>query len=269
MQDAARIDALRARLAGRACEAAPPDRLLVVMAGGAVGSAAPAVASFLVAHVARFSLDGDRLLLDDADLDAPARTALLFEAALRLRDAGLVWGWRDEQLDVRPGPDAAPIARIERAACRALGITTIAVHLNAFAADGRMWVARRAKHKQIDPGKWDNLVGGMVPAGESEPEALRREATEEAGLDLAPLKLLRGGRVHVQRVVAEGFQSEIVQVFDATLPPDVALGNRDGEVAAIEARPIESVVAAIERDEFTLEAALVVLDTLTRQAQRG
>jgi hypothetical protein len=49
----------------------------------------------------------------------------------------------------------------------------------------------------------------------------------------------------------------------------VALGNRDGEVAAIEARPIESVVAAIERDEFTLEAALVVLDTLTRQAQRG
>ncbi|MGE5336191.1 MAG: DUF4743 domain-containing protein [Gemmatimonadota bacterium] len=261
-----RLRALQAGLLARARQPAPPDWLPVVMAGAEVGIAHPDVASFLATHEPRFVLLDYRLVLEDADLDLRARTALLFDAAARLRDAGLLRGWRDESLDVRPAPDALPIAAIERAACRTLGITTTAVHLNAFTPTGDMVVARRADHKQIDPGRWDNLVGGMVPAGESELDALAREAHEEAGLDLAGLAVVRGGRVHVTRVVAEGFQSEIVQVFDAALPAHAQMRNIDGEVAAIEVRPIDAVVAAIERDEFTLESALVALDALLRRA---
>lgn len=257
---------LQDRLLARAQQPPPDDWLPVVMAGAAVGVAGPDVANFLAAAEPRCLLLDDRFVFDDDDLDPRARSALLHDAASKLRDAGLVRGWRDELLDVRAAPDTPPLATIERAACRALGITTTAVHLNAYAFDGRLWVARRAAHKQIDPGLWDNLVGGMVPAGESDLDALAREAQEEAGLHIGPLAIVRGGRVHVTRRVPEGFQSEIVQIFDARLAADAAPSNRDGEVERIEAREVADVIAAIERDEFTLEAALVTLDALLRSA---
>jgi ADP-ribose pyrophosphatase YjhB (NUDIX family) len=264
--DVARLRALQARLLARAQQPAPRDWLPVVMAGAEVGMASPEVASFLASSTPHFVLADYRLLLLDDGLDAKRRSALLHDVALRLRDAGLLRGWRGEALDVRPTTGEAPIAVIERAACRTLGITTTAVHLNAFTSGGELVVARRAAHKQIDPGLWDNLVGGMVPAGETEEQALSREAQEEAGLDLAGVAPVRGGRVHVTRRVPEGLQSEIVQVFDAALPVGIELRNQDGEVAAIEARPLDSVVEAIEHDEFTLESALVTLDALLRRA---
>ncbi len=266
MIDPDQLRQMQARLLVRAQQPPPHDWLPVVIAGSEVGVASPEVASFLAAETPHFALTDYRLVLLDDELDAARRSALLHDCALRLRDAGLLRGWRDEPLDVRADPDAAPVARIERAACRTLGITTTAVHLNAFTPDGALIVARRAAHKQIDPGLWDNLVGGMVPAGESELLALQREAIEEAGLDLGPFTPARGGRVQVTRRVPEGFQSELVQVFDVTLPDDVELRNQDGEVAAIERRRAASVLEAIERDEFTLESALVTLDTLLRRA---
>jgi len=264
--DTAALRALQSPLLARARQSAPADWLPVVMAGAEVGVANPDIASFLANHVQRFLLLDYRLVLDDDDLDTTTRSALLFDAASRLRDAGLIWGWRNEQLDVRPAPDADPVATIERSACRALGVTTHAVHLNAFTHGGDLVLARRAPHKQIDPGLWDNLVGGMVPAGESEVDALAREAHEEAGLDIAPLTLVRGGRVQIARVVPEGFQSEMVQVFDAVLPPGTVPHNNDGEVAAFATRGATDVLAAIERGEFTLESALVALDALLRRA---
>ncbi len=262
---APRIDALRALLAMRAADPPPDDWLPVVVGGHEVGVAHPDIATFLGTEVHHFVLLDYRLVLEDEGLDAAGRSALLARAALALRDAGLLHGWRDELLDVRPHPDQPPVATLERAACRTLGITTTAVHLNAFTPDGRVIVARRADHKQIDPGKWDNLVGGMVPAGESEELALAREAQEEAGLDLTGRTITRGGRVHVTRIVPEGYQSEIVQVFDTVLADGVTLTNQDGEVAAIEPREVEAVLAAIRDDQFTLEAALVLLDGLRRR----
>jgi 8-oxo-dGTP pyrophosphatase MutT (NUDIX family) len=259
-----RMASLRAALARRATQPAPDDWLPVVIGGHEVGIAHPDVATFLGTDAHRFVLLDYRLIAEDDGLDVAGRSALLASAARALHAAGLTRGWRNELLDIRPQPDAAPIATLERAACRTLGITTRAVHLNAFAPDGRAIVARRADHKQIDPGLWDNLVGGMVPAGESDEDALLREAQEEAGLDIAPLPLARGGRIHVTRVVPEGYQSEIVQVFDAVIPDGVALANQDGEVAAIERRDLDAVVEAIERNEFTLESALVLLDSLLR-----
>jgi len=260
-----RIEALRALLARRATVPAPPDWVPLVAGGFEVGVASPGIARFVASRVDRFALKEGRLVADDEGLDRAGRSALLAQAATALHGAGLLRGWRDELLDVRPHPDQAPIAVVERAACRALGITTIAVHLNAFTMGGEMIVARRAPHKQIDPGRWDNLVGGMVPSGESEDSALAREALEEAGLDLAPLTLTRAARVHVTRTVPEGYQSEVVQVFDVLIPDGTPLANRDGEVAAIERRGLVWVLDAIAAGEFTLEAALVALDGLQRR----
>ncbi|MFN9806545.1 MAG: DUF4743 domain-containing protein [Betaproteobacteria bacterium] len=264
----ARIESLRDALLRRATQPAPDDWLPVVIGGEEVGIAHPDVATFLGTDAHRFVLLDYRLIAEDDGLDVAGRSALLASAARALHDAGLTRGWRHELLDVQVTPDGPALATLERAACRTLGITTRAVHLNAFTPDGRAIVARRADHKQIDPGLWDNLVGGMVPAGESDEDALIRESQEEAGLDIAPLPLSRGGRIHVTRIVPEGYQSEIVQVFDAVIPDTVALANQDGEVAAIERRDIASVLDGIERNQYTLEAALVLLDSLLRRALR-
>lgn len=272
MVERARIDAWRAERLARASSEPPADWLPVVLADAVVGIAHPDVASLLATEEPRCELIDYRLVFDPAATpDVAARTALLDDVARCLQAAGVVRGWRGEQLDVRPtdaDPDSPALASIERAACRALGLTTDAVHLNAFAPDGRVWVARRAAHKAIDPGLLDNLVGGMVPAGESLRDALLREADEEAGLDLSAAPLVRGGRFHVRRRVPEGWQSERVQVFDLVLPADARPANRDGEVGAIMLWTLEEALAALARDEFTLESALVLLDALARDPRR-
>ena len=71
---------------------------------------------------------------------------------------------------------------------RPLGIATLAVHLVGRTPDGLHWVQRRALTKPNDPGLWDTLMGGMVPAADSLEEALARETWEEAGLRLAQLE---------------------------------------------------------------------------------
>ncbi len=261
MLEPARVRQLIAQLQARA---QPPLTGLVAVriAGAHVGDAQPTVARFVAQHIRGFVLrDGVLTLSDDAP-DITARSALLAEAALKLREAGFVTGWRNELLAV----GAQPVAAIERAACRPLGITTEAVHLNGYANSETLLVARRAAAKQIDPGLWDNLVGGMVPAGESLLQALSREALEEAGLPLDRVELQRGRWFQMRRPVPEGLQSEIIHVYDAWLPADLPLRNQDGEVDAIERRTIDEVIAAIQRDEFTLESALVTLESVTRRA---
>ena len=266
---AARLLTIAERLQLRAQPPRPPELRPLTIGPHSVGWVPPAVADFLCAETPGFVGDTHALQLVDDGLDTVSRSAVLFEAALRLRDAGLVRGWRDEALAIRARPGEAPLATIERAACRALGITTEAVHLNAFAEDGTLFVARRSPGKTIDPGLWDNLVGGMVPAGETPERALEREAWEEAGLELDRLDVQRGRSFHVRRPVPEGYQSEWIHVYETTLPGETQCANQDGEVAAIEHRPLGDVVDAIERSEFTLEAALVTLESLTRRGGLG
>jgi len=249
----------------RARGALPPDRVALILAGQSCGWADPVAASCIVQAPSPFELAAGRLVLRSDDLTA-ASPALHF-AAQRLREAGLVRHWRSEQLDVR-APDGRVIATIERAACRALGIATRSVHLNGFRADGSLCAARRAMHKPSDPGRWDNLAGGMVAAGEDDARALAREAHEEAGLQLAGLSVARGSELPVQRMVAEGLMIEAVQVFDVQLPDDYVPRNLDGEVACFDRWPIESALDGIERGDFTLEASLATLDGLQRAILR-
>ena len=56
------------------------------------------------------------------------------------------------------------------------------VHLHLFNTRGELFLQKRAKTKDIQPGKWDISVGGHFSQGETPNEALLREAGEELGI---------------------------------------------------------------------------------------
>ena len=188
-------------------------------------------------------------------------TSALNQLAGVLRDAGLAGAWRNEQLAVRDEA-GAQIGTIERGAVRQLGIATLAVHLVGQTTDGRYWVQQRALNKPNDPGKWDTLMGGMVSAGDTVETALARETWEEAGLHLADLQNLHyGGRQSNCRPSSDGtsgYMQEFIKWFVATVPDGLTPINQDGEVAQFVLMDEAQLLAAMQRGEFTLEAALMM-----------
>jgi len=199
-----------------------------------------------------------RRLAEGWQVAAPAGRSLAAIAAW-LRDAGLTGRWRDELLAV-VDPHERAVAEVERSIVRVLGLTTYAVHLVGFTADGRrMWVQQRAFDKATDPGLWDTLMGGQVAAGETVESALARETEEEAGLDVSSLlDLHRGQRITFRRPVAGGYLVEHIDTYTARLPEGVAPVNRDGEVERFECLDAAALEDRLARGEFTLEASLIL-----------
>jgi len=261
--DAAALAPLRARVAALASVApaapCPPLRI--------GGQDCGRMQDFAVRHFLATpgwglrEVDGAFVPETDADGRA-ARDACLRRAAHSLLAAGLSGPWRDEELDVRAPLEGGVLAVVDRSAVRALGITTHSVHVNGYAPDGRIVVARRAATKRVDPGLWDTLAGGIVAAGEDAVTALAREAWEEAGLRVEGTAPRRVGRVHVQRPIPEGHLYEWVDIWDLVVPDPSVLANRDGEVDAIELRTVDEALAGIAAGEFTVEASLAILDSL-------
>ncbi len=56
------------------------------------------------------------------------------------------------------------------------------VHLHILNPNGELYLQKRSKDKDIQPGKWDTAVGGHVDYGETTEEALAREVREELGV---------------------------------------------------------------------------------------
>ncbi|MGB4117679.1 MAG: NUDIX domain-containing protein [Polaromonas sp.] len=203
---------------------------------------------------------GWHLMADEGDVTA----SLNLLADLMLR-AGMAGAWRNEQLAVQD-EQGAQIGTIERGAVRPLGIATLAVHLVGQTTDGRFWVQQRALNKPNDPGKWDTLMGGMVSAEDTVDTALQRETWEEAGLDIRGLNNLRyGGRQSNCRPSSDGaagYMQEFIEWYIATVPDGVTPTNQDGEVAQFVLMDEAQLLAAMQRGEFTTEAALIMCAVL-------
>ncbi len=240
----------------------PPaqPRLPLHWRGQPVGSVEPAWAAALLRArpeaAALLHVDAGTAALQGHDLDTT-----FARLAVAMRAAGLAGRWRDELLAVR-GAGGAVLGRVERAAVRPLGIATHAVHLAGLAPDGRHWLQQRSLDKATDPGRWDTLVGGMVPAADTLQAALARETWEEAGLRLEALQgLAHGGRL-VQRgpaaEVAGGYVVEEVDWFRAVVPAGVSPVNQDGEVLRFELADAPALARRLQDGDCTLEAAAVL-----------
>jgi 8-oxo-dGTP pyrophosphatase MutT (NUDIX family) len=194
----------------------------------------------------------------------------LQEAALALREAGLLSGWRSETYAVRASAGGPVLAKVERAACFFFGFLTEAAHATGYVhgPDRRvqgLWIAQRSLSKATDPGKFDNLVGGGIPFGQSAQQAFVREAWEEAGLREADLTDAGPrGTLLTRRPVPQGWQHELLHVFDIPLPAGWTPCNQDGEVAGVRLMPIALALALARSDAMTIDAALVTLDFALR-----
>lgn len=182
--------------------------------------------------------------------------------AQALREAGVAHAWRDEQLAVTDLQGRC-LGTVERAVVRPLGITTFAVHLAGFAPGGGHWLQQRSFTKPNDPGLWDTLMGGMIPASDSVAQALERETWEEAGLRLDQLQgLQHGGRITTRRPAREGLAGYLVEHIEwhrCIVPQGTAPANQDGEVVRFALMDVHEVWDRLQRDEFTLEAAWILL----------
>ncbi|MBO1114717.1 NUDIX hydrolase [Bordetella petrii] len=266
--DPARLAALYTQLAQRVQEHPPELALPLYVADRCCGWATHAACDAL-GRLPQVRVQPDALRIGTGLAAGPQLDALLASVARALRDADCLRGWRDELLDVTAADEH--LGAIERAAMRPLGLLTRAVHLNAWTPDGRLWIARRALSKSTDPGMWDTLVGGLAGSREDLEQALLRECAEEAGLEPAqlagrsPLRTI----LRMHRRLPEGYQVEDLLTSTCVLPAGTQPANRDGEVMEIAHVAVGEAVRRIDEGEFTVEAALVILEDITQRRARG
>ena len=239
----------------------PGDRALLFLGPHPIGYVAhPLMADPLLTGLLHAQPDGTALIRSQADLH---------DAARRLADAGHIV-FRDEPFDVRSDRTGEPVATLDRGALPDFGIAATGVHLNGLVErDGAtfLWVARRARHKLLDPGKLDHLAAGGVPAGLTTLETLAKEAAEECGLRQAaiaaaePVAIIRYA---MQR--PEGLRRDALHCFDITLPPDWRPVAHDGEVETFELWPLERALQTVrDTDDFKFNVNLVLIDLFIRR----
>ncbi len=84
------------------------------------------------------------------------------------------------------------------------------VHVLAFTGAGGLYLQKRSKRKDIQPGKWDTSVGGHVFSGETIERAVIREAEEELGI-----RNVNFERLYTYRMTSD-VERELVAVFRCT-----------------------------------------------------
>ena len=199
------------------------------------------------------------------------RSVAIAEVVESLATETVITGWRGELVTVAETFYSPPLFHIERAASRYFGLTMYASHLNGLTTKNgemSMWIARRADNKSVDPGKFDNLAAGRISRGMSPFETLIKESYEEAGI--SPVLAATANSTSVvrcKREVEEGMHHELMFVYDIILPENFKPQNQDGEVSGFQCVPITTMLERLEEspDEFTVDAALVVLDCLIRR----
>lgn len=219
-------------------------------------------------------VDGEAMLLGEA----AERTENLRAAAAHLAQAGLIASGPSELVDLlaqAPADGERPLGRLPRNLARALGARTRVVRLTAFCPQApetldapSAWrapmlvLALRSAQKRICPGIWDSTAAGMMQAGESAHEALKRESAEEAGLEIDELACVPSAVIEVDCPADRGWMRESAACFAASLPRGAVLAPRDGEVERFSVVSAEQLLELIAAQRLMPQAAIAALTAL-------
>lgn len=244
------------------------------VAGKHVGWVMPDFAVALARFPHVFHVDERMVVLQPRLGDFDARSQAVAEVMATLRAEGLIPGWRNELYPVAQGFHQTPLLQIERAATPLLGTLAYGVNLSGFVGRGwgmKLWIARRADSKPVDPGMLDLIVGGGQPMGISPWANLMKECREEAGM---PEDIARHanptGIITLVAVIAGQMRVGLQFNYDLELPQDFEPRNTDGEVSAFMLIPVGELIERLKTaDEFSYDVALVQIDFLIRHGFVG
>lgn len=244
-----------------------------MVAGRHVGWVKPAIAEKLLAHDG-FVADAGTITMHPRLATPEARSEAMASLLAQWRAAGLVPGWRNELFPVNTGFGEKPLLTLERAAAPLFGILAYGVNVNGFVGRGwgmRVWVARRAETKAVDPGMLDLIVGGGQPHGLSVTENLVKECWEEAGIPAGlAATALPVGVVTLAFEAPHGLRIDLQFNFDLELPESFTPVNQDGEVAGFELIPVSELMHRLRsEDSFMYDSAVVNIDFLLRHGFIG
>jgi 8-oxo-dGTP pyrophosphatase MutT (NUDIX family) len=244
------------------------------VAGRQVGWVKPDFARRLMAWPDRFVLDGADLAMHPNLANDEARSDAMAATLSTLREEGLVPGWRNEFYPVNTHFGELPLFVMERAAVPLFGVLAYGVNLNGFVGRGwgmKVWVARRAVTKAVDPNMLDHIVGGGQPLGLSPVENLIKECEEEAGIPaFLAADAVSVGIVTLMFEAVQGLRVDMQFNFDLELPADFEPQNRDGEVAGFELVPVSELIHRLRsEDSFMYDSAVVQIDFLIRHGFIG
>jgi isopentenyldiphosphate isomerase len=204
------------------------------------------------------------------------RTLAVARVTERLRDEGVVHGWRDELYPITGSFYDEPLFLMERAAVPLLGALEYGVHINGVVRDEatgetKMWMARRSATKSKYPGMVDHIVAGGQPAGMSLMDNVVKECMEEAGI---PEAVTRAGIQAVGAISYETYQPRTDTVtravmfnFDLHLPQDFQPAPVDGEVQEFFLWSIDEILQSMAKDNndpIKPNCYAVIIDYLLR-----
>lgn len=99
---------------------------------------------------------------------------------------------------------------VTRAEMRARNLLHRCAEIAIRGADGEIWVHRRTDSKDVYPGLYDMVVGGVLASGESWVAGARRELAEETGIRGVELRELTRHRF-------EGpFERAVMRLYEVT-----------------------------------------------------
>lgn len=217
-----------------------------------------------------FVVTADRVTLAPEVRDFEARSSVLAHAAQFLVEMGAVSALRGEFYPVMPAWGAEPLMRIDRAVVAQFGTPAYGLHVNGFVRqpDGglSLWIGRRARDREVAPGKLDNLIAGGQPIGLTLAENLVKEAQEEAGVDAAlASRAVPVGAVTYRMETEAGLKQDTLFLYDLELDADFVPRNTDGEVERFELWPLDRVAESVRTTkDWKFNVPLVVIDFLVR-----
>jgi hypothetical protein len=250
-----------------AVDLAPYRRFVV--ADRHVGWVMPEFAQILAEFPGTFYLTDREVHFNDRLDDVDDRSKAVAKVLATLRERGAIPGWRGELYPVNRRYGESPLLLMERAATPLFGLQTYGVNVNGLVRDGRdwkVWIARRAPSKHVDPNMLDLIVGGGQPHGISIADNLLKECAEEACIGPTLAERARPVSVTTMAIkAAEGLRIGVQFNFDLELPADFQPRNEDGEVAEFQLWSLERLEENLRTaDDFMFDAALAKLDLLVR-----
>jgi len=240
-----------------------------IVADRHVGWVKPDFARMLAEFPNVFYLTDRAVHLHDRLDTVEDRSEAVAAVLVKLHEHGAIPGWRGELYPVNRRFSEAPLLLMERAATPLFGLQTYGINVNGLVRDGddwKVWIARRAMTKHVDPGMLDLVVGGGLPYGISIADNLLKECAEEARIGPTLAERARpAGLTTMMIEAAEGLRVGVQFNFDLELPADFQPRNEDGEVSEFQLWSLERLEENLRTaDEFMFDAALAKLDLLVR-----